>query len=420
MGAVGEDLPLKQRLERLVAAASRGRGASEAVSPEGPVRGLEEIVQGCRVENQRGEFFLIEDALPLETFHGDVCLSRFRSLEPEAVRILAGEPGFDGFDLREAVFLDTETTGLAGGTGTAAFLIGVGYVDDDRFRLKQYFMRDYHEEAALLRALGEDLSGFSRVVTYNGRMFDLPLLEARCRLNRERFPLAEAVHLDLLHPARRLWKARLESCQLAHLESALLGVQRGGDIPGSQIPGLYFDYVRRRDARAMAAVFKHNRIDVLSLAALTVHACQWVQLGWAEDARDVYSVARVLERAALHERSDAEYRRAIQAGAGTLQVAALLRLAARMKRAGDHVEAAELWRVAANAGSHEALRELSIHHEHRTRDWPAALGLVEEALNRLTGEGHPTPRRLAKDLSRRRERLLGKLARRPDPPPQGG
>ena len=124
--------------------------------------------------------------------------------------------------------------------------------------------------------------------------------------------------------------------------------------------------------------------------------------------------------AALHERSDAEYRRAIQAGAGTLEVPALLRLAARMKRAGEHVGAAELWRVAAKAGNHEALRELAIHHEHRTRDWPAALDLVEEALNRLTPASHPPARRLAEDLRRRRERLFGRLARRPHPSSQGG
>ena len=118
---------------------------------------LEELVEGMRVENERGEFFLVETAVHLEVRHGDVPLSRVHAIEPSTVGILTAEPELDGFDLRRAVFLDTETTGLAGGAGTAAFLIGVGWVDGDRFVVRQYFMRDYHEEAALLHALAEEL-----------------------------------------------------------------------------------------------------------------------------------------------------------------------------------------------------------------------------------------------------------------------
>ena len=232
------------------------------------------------------------------------------------------------------MFLDTETTGLAGGAGTAAFLIGVGWVEGERFHVRQYFMRDYHEEAALLHGLADELARFESLVTFNGKMFDVPLLDARFRLNRARFPLGDAPHLDLLHPARRLWKARLESCRLQSLEAALMGLRRHGDIPGEEIPQIYFDFVRRRDARKLARVFDHNRQDIVSLAALAVLACQWVEEGCAEDARDVYSLARVLERARLYERSEAEYRRALDLDAGPLRGKALLRLAWRAKRAG--------------------------------------------------------------------------------------
>jgi len=413
VGSVASDLPLKQRLERLVAAAARTGRARPTLTPEDPPKGLEEIVQGQRVQNARGEFFLVGDALPLETFHGDLCLSRFRSLSPEAVGIVAGEPGFDSFDLADAVFLDTETTGLAGGTGTAAFLIGIGYVEEDRFQVKQFFMRDYHEEAALLRGLGEELRRFSRVVTYNGRMFDLPLLEARYRLNRDVYPLTGAAHLDLLFPARRLWKARYDSCRLENLEAELLGVRRRGDVPGEQIPSAYFDYIRRRDGRAMARVFSHNRVDVLSLAALSVLACQWVTLGQADDPRDLYSLGRVLERAELYERSEAAYRRAIERGDDNpSRASALLRLAIRCRRAGDHAAAAELWRAAADEGVDAALRELAVHHEFRSRDLTAALGVVDEGLGRVRGAGDPRSRRLRDDLGKRRSRLVAKLARR--------
>jgi uncharacterized protein len=403
-------LTLKQRLERLVAATTRS-----AVRPSG--QPLEEVVQGHRVANERGEFFLIENDLHLETRHGDAPLSRFRTLVPGSVGILTGESELDAFDLTRAVFLDTETTGLAGGTGTAAFLVGIGFVEGDRFRVRQYFMRDYHEEPALLAGLAEELRRFSYLVTFNGKMFDVPLLETRFRLDRARFPLSEAPHLDLLHPARRLWKTRLESCRLQVLESEILGVRRHGDVPGEAIPGIYFDYVRRRDARAMARVFEHNRIDIVSLAALSVAACRWVEEGSAEDPRDVLSLARVLERARLYERSETQYRRAVASDRGALRVAALLRLASRAKRAREHGRAAELWQQAAASGDLLALRELAIHHEHHSRDLPACLDAIERGLAALAARGDGDCR-LNADFERRRARVSKKWAhrdRRPSP-----
>ncbi len=381
---------LKARLEKLVEAAMR---RERRPAPAGVP--LEELVEGMRVENERGEFFLIETDVHLEVRHGDVPLSRFHTLDRATVGVLTAEPGLQSFDLAQAAFLDTETTGLAGGAGTAAFLIGVGFVDGDRFRVRQYFMR---------------LRRFRHLVTFNGKMFDVPLLDARYRLNRARFPLAEVSHFDLLHPARRLWKARLESCRLQSLEVELLGLTRVGDVPGEQIPQIYFDYVRRRDARALARVFEHNRQDIVSLAALAVLACQWVEEGRAEDPRDVYSLARVLERARLYERSEAEYRRTLALDPGPLRGAALMRLAARAKRTGDHVIAAALWEEAAESGELPALRELAVHHEHRSRELAAALDAVERALRWLAGAGHDDfrGRRLAAEFGRRRERLLRK------------
>ena len=368
-------LPLKARLERLVAAATQ-RERRRGIAPVP----LEELVEGMRIENVRGEFFLVESSVHLEIRHGDVPLSRFHAIEPDTIGVLTAEPELESFDLRRAVFLDTETTGLAGGAGTAAFLIGIGWVDGERFRVRQYFMRDYHEEGALLHALAEELKRFDRLVTFNGKMFDVPLLDARFRLNRGRFPLSGAPHLDLLHPARRLWKARLESCRLQSLEAELMGLRRHGDIAGEEIPNVYFDWVRRRDARMLARVFEHNRQDIVSLAALAVLACQWVEDGQAEDARDIYSLARVLERGRLYARSEAEYQRALAAGSELVRGPALLRLAWRAKRAGDYERAAELWAEAGEAGEVEGWRELAMHHEHRSRSFDRALEAVERGL----------------------------------------
>ncbi len=396
-------IPLKERLEALVAAASHGRG------PRPTAHTLEELVQGQRIANHRGEFFRVEADFHLDTFHGEVSLSRFRSLTPGGVGILTGEPELDGFDLSGAAFLDTETTGLAGGTGTAAFLIGLGFVEGDRFVVRQYFMRDYHEEAALLCGLAEDLRRFTQLVTFNGRSFDVPLLETRYRLDRGRFPLEGAPHFDLLPPARRLWKARLDSCSLQSLELALLGLRRHDDIPGEAIPGVYFDYVRRHDARAMARVFNHNRTDIVSLAALALRACHWIETGEAEDPRDVFSLARVLERARLYERSQAAYWQAVENDRGAVRVAALVRLAARAKRAGENDEAMRLWQQASQAGDLLAHRELAVHHEHRTRDLEKAQAAAEQGLELCSGLGAPPGVR--RDFERRLARLVSKRSR---------
>jgi uncharacterized protein len=438
LGAEAEDgVSLRERLERLVSVAAmrdRSRGVRPAPeaggdswppidvddihpeSPDLPVGGpripLEELVQGMRVENERGEFFLMENDIHLEARQGEVPLCRFHSIRPETVGILTAEEGLEHFDLRTAAFLDTETTGLAGGAGTAAFLVGLGYVEGDRFRVRQYFMRDYHEEGALLHALAADLARFERVVTFNGKMFDLPLLDARFRLNRAPFPLRSTPHFDLLHPARRLWKLRLESCRLQSLEAGLLGLTRMGDIPGEQIPAIYFDYVRRRDARALKRIFDHNRQDIVSLAALAILACQWVEEGRAEDPRDVVSLARVLERAQLYDRSEVEYRRVLERTEGPLRRQALLRLAFRAKRAGDFEVAVGLWQEAAEEGAAEACRELAVHHEHRTRDLPAALRAARRGLELVGVPLEPAQRRLAEGFHRRRERIETKIGRR--------
>jgi uncharacterized protein YprB with RNaseH-like and TPR domain len=406
--AAEELLPLKARLERLVAAAAR----RERRRGPAPVP-LEELVEGMRVENVRGEFFLVESSVHLEVRHGDVPLSRVHAIEPETIGVLTAEPELERFDLRRAVFLDTETTGLAGGAGTAAFLIGVGYVDGERFRVRQYFMRDYQEEAALLHGLAGELGRFDALVTFNGKMFDVPLLDARFRLNRGCFPLEGAAHLDLLHPARRLWKARLESCRLQSLEVELLGLRRHGDIPGEEIPQVYFDWVRRRDARLLARVFEHNRQDIVSLAALAVLACQWVEESRAEDPRDIFSLGRVLERGRRYERSEAEYERALAAGSADVRGPALLRLGWRAKRARDYERAARLWAQAGEAGEPEGWRELAMHHEHRSRDLPRALAAVERGM-RLVAAAAGDDRRArhqAEGFERRRQRLRRKQAR---------
>lgn len=404
LGEAPVALSLKERLERLVAATAARRVSRAEAS-------LEDVAPGRVVSGPLGEFYLLERGYHLDTFHGDVPLARLLLPPQESIEILTGEAALGAFAPEDTVFLDTETTGLAGGAGTAAFLIGVGYVEEDRFVVRQYFMRDFNEEEAMLAALASDLARFRRLVTYNGKQFDVPLLESRYRLHRSRFPLDAAAHLDLLHPARRLWKLRLESCRLQSLEGALLGVERHGDIPGQEIPHAYFRYLHARDPRAVGRIFDHNRTDIVSLAALLALACQWVSEARAEDARDVFSLARVFERAERYERSQAEYRRALEMGAGPLRAPALLRLASHARRVGDAATATRLWEEAARAGECAAYRELAIHHERRRRDAGAALRVVEAALLALPGRQERCCRRTVHEFERRRVRLQARLLR---------
>ena len=312
-------------------------------------------------------------------------------------------------DARRLLFLDTETTGLAGGTGTYAFLVGAGWLEGDRLVLAQYFMRDFDEEGALLAALAPLIERASGVVTFNGAGFDLPLLETRFILARRRWPAALA-HLDLLRPSRRVWSARFADCRLATLEREVLGLVREDDVPGAVIPGLYFEFLRSRRAAPLARVFAHNRDDVLSLVAL---------LGWFGralrgdahlQAEELAGLARLWEPVDL-ERALACYRRALGAGLATAVAHRVrLRLAWWEKRAARWDAACDLWQAASRHDVFDPLpwEELAKFHEHRRRDLVAARAIVEEAMD-LAGSGG-APERVLGALAHRLSRLTRRLA----------
>jgi tetratricopeptide (TPR) repeat protein len=323
-------------------------------------------------------------------------------------------------DLTRTVFLDTETTGLAGGSGTCAFLVGIGYFEDDTFRVRQLFMRDYAEEEAMLHELTELLSPFRSLVTFNGKSFDVPLLESRYILSRLRFPLSEIPHLDLLHPARNLWKARLDRCRLTDLENMLLGHEREDDVPGELIPSLYFDYIRSKDASHIFRVFTHNCHDILSLAVLTARAMEMLdESAPPEDPIDDYSLGRIFELASRPERSIKHYSRAIENGVGgAARRRALRGWAYQHKRRGEVMEAVELWRELTEEEGPEAIpafEELAMVLEHREQDFSGALEHCERALSRIE-EDLRLPlqfrERWFEAFQHRRRRLERKIGRR--------
>ena len=213
-----------------------------------------------------GPFQLLTRLWPPHFRHGSADVGALSELSPSLLSIL--EHGVEAPPQRW-IFLDTETTGLVGGSGTLAFLTGVGWISSQGFELQQFFLRDHGEESAALQSLASLLEAFDVLVTYNGKSFDIPLLETRYRLNRLPSPFSRLRHIDLLHSARRLWRLALESCRLKELEARILGVERQGDVDGALIPDLYFQFLRTKNLDPLQPVFYHNAIDVLSLACLT-------------------------------------------------------------------------------------------------------------------------------------------------------
>jgi hypothetical protein len=381
-------------------------------------RGIEEYVEGHNEQNEWGEFFLGRQALPFGRPYGKLRVGDLAGTDLGPLRLVFANANLP--DPGKLVYLDTETTGLAGGTGTCAFLIGIGALEGSQFVIRQFFLRDYPEEKPALAALAETLEGYEGVVTFNGKTFDIPLLETRYSLARLKSPFRRLLHLDVLHPARRMWKLRLASCELTNLEKHVLGIAREGDVPGSEIPQIYFDYLRGGNAQALQPVFFHNALDIMTLAALTVELARALsdESSLAASSLDLFSLSRILDRARVTDRSSAACRQALAQGLPeSVEARALWQLAIQHKRRREHEEAAKLWNQLACREEPLALRaleELAIYYEHRRRDAVTALVFTTAALDRLREDS--AGRSYRKRFARRHERLE-KKARRPGSSP---
>ena len=391
---------LRARLDRLLGPGRvvPGSALPDKRAPE-PV---DRFVPGRRVGTPSGRVFVTEWVGAGSGRHGRMALGELAGLPwPDAVDLfpeqLAGlqSPA-------EVAFLDTETTGLAGGAGTIPFLVGVARWDTDLggVRVVQLFLEDLDGEAALLERLAVELEGVRCLVTYNGRCYDVPLLETRHVLNRKPWPLPDAAHLDLLHPARVLWRHAHPDCRLATLEARVLGHSRCGDIPGAEIPALYNAFLRRGATERLAAVFSHNRDDLLSLAGLLWLA---TQTGAAPSLGRGLLQARGgrLDAALPHLEAGLDERAPLE-----VRVRALREIVRARKRQGDWTAAldacARLRRLA--PGDPRGYAEAAIVLEHRLGRPAEALAVVEEALSRGLW-----PRLDREGLEQRRGRLSRRL-----------
>ena len=291
--------------------------------------------------------------------------------------------------MKNLIFIDTETTGLAGGTGTVAFLIGLGYFTDDAFRLEQCFMRDFDDEEPMLAYLDNLLKRFETVVSYNGKSYDIPLLRTRFIFNRIPFRLDSIMHFDLVHASRRFWKDRLGSCTLGNVESAILGIKRHGDVPGYEIPEIWFEYLRTRDATELKKVFYHHKMDILSLLTLTAQLSRLLDVpdgkGF-EHAQDRLSLLRLHFRQKRFDQVPTLAKELLDTEAeSTIRRECLELLAFSYKRLQEWQKMEDTWEAFLKEFPKDlvARLELAKHHEHRTRNLPRAKKICRDTIQFL-------------------------------------
>ena len=351
--------------------------------PDQPDR-LAQLLGASAKTNQYGEH------LSLHCWFGEP--ARFAS-DLRALQLLIPDAPEDVADPEQWIFLDTETTGLAGGSGTYAFLVGLAWWEGGGLEVEQLFMRDYGEECSLLFALAERLAERRVLVTFNGKSFDWPLLETRYRMSRKIALPAPRAHLDFLHPARNLWRLRLGSVRLSELERHVLAWDRGADLMSDLIPRIYLDFIRGARPERLIPVFHHNQMDLRGLAGLSSRILSL--LGDAEtqgqDGLELFGVSRICERRGDAIRARKLYEQSI---ASVLPIetdrAARRSLARLAKRDGDFARACELWRCALGNSrqGYEAYEQLAIYHEHKTRDPHQAREVVRQALDELRRANH--------------------------------
>src|SRR6266849_5739478 len=322
------------------------------------------------------------------------------------------------------LFLDTETTGLAGGTGTYAFLIGVAWWDAGGLQVEQFFMRDFAEEHSLLQELSQRIAERPVLVTFNGKSFDWPLLENRFVMTRSIAVPRLAAHLDLLHPARALWKLRLGSVRLVELERQVLdaprlGWHRDDDVASALIPQFYFDYLRGGPVEPLAGVVRYNQMDLRGLADLfgKVNALLSEPSSAATDfeSLDLFGLSRFLQRRGDSNRAHSACAQALEMGLpAEFRPRARRDLALMAKRRGEHARAAELWQEIvpdSNDGIH-ACEQLAIYFERHVKDLVKATEFAELALSKLRRRrGSSRDPLLAARFARLEQKTLHRLAR---------
>ena len=390
---------LRHRLDRLLEPQKTYR--KKAVFP------IEQLVKGEVISTPEGETFLTKEHFPSHFQYGGMALADILNIPTYPAHLLSKDDRLKELDFRRALFLDTETTGLSGGTGTFAFMVGLGFFQEDRFLIHQFFMRDYSEEKASLSLVKDMLESFQFLVTFNGRQYDIPLLETRFILSRYATKIKEIPNFDLLYSSRRIWKGAYDNCRLVTLESQLLGVERTDDIPSAWIPYFYFDYIQTGDARRIQQVFYHNQMDILSMVALAgrIHLVYHdPQAALPRKGIEHFALGRLFWEHGQREKAIPCFKIALKRCDDDLSWEVMKWLSMAFKKTGQGERALSLWaEMVSWPLKKDAFPyiELAKYHEHRLKDWDKAMAYVDEALEIIPVH----QQREIELLQRRRQRL---------------
>ena len=353
---------------------------------EKKTQSISTVVQGSWINTHFGDIFRAEYIYDLNEPYGNLKLNQVFSLNKTLYSEIfsVGKPP----DPHQFLFIDTETTGLSGGTGTVAFMVGLGFIENHSFIVHQYFITQLSHEEGMLELLQSVIPNFQCLVSYNGKSFDIPLLNSRFILNRMQPIQEETNHIDLLHPTRTFWKYSLENCKLKTVETDLLSLFREDDIPGDMIPDAYFDYLRSRQIDKIERIFYHNRFDIITMLANLILIVN------AYKSRDPdtnpltdYAKARMFTRKKNIERSIAHYEHVLKSSISIgRRQKTNLELAALYKKTGQYEKAIPLWEAVLSEQyplSPEPYVELAKYYEHRSKEYQKAVDIITEALAKL-------------------------------------
>ncbi len=367
---------------------------------------IQDVLPGDFRQNVHGSSFLHEEIFPRDHHQGVIQLDQ--NFDLNLIARWGRTQELEMLQSDSLVFLDTETTGLSGGTGTYVFLVGIGYHSNEGFIVQQFFLQDPGEEAAFLTCLSEALNGIKGIVTYNGKSFDVPILKTRYILNGLSAPFASIGHIDLLPLARRLWKYRLTHRNLGVLETEILKMERSNEeIPGWMIPEIYIDYCRNGDARPLKGVFYHNAMDIVSLAAVMVRMTKILNYG---DKDDGFDGSETMAAGELHQAlgriTEAESFYTSAAGKPmqeSHQVLNRKKLAMMYKKSSKWEKAIPIFDQLVEVGDWEACVELAKYYEHIFKNYQIAMRYC------LTGIGYINHAKMSEES---RGTILAELQRR--------
>jgi hypothetical protein len=400
-------MDLKERLDRLTSLTKKGEESKSQVLSELRQRldrvfepkkvyrkreivPIEQLVKGEIVSTPYGETFQAEECYPADFRCGEMMLSDILNIPTYPAHLLSRDEVLKDLDLRKTLFLDTETTGLTGGTGTFVFMVGVGFFEKDEFHIQQLFMRDYSEESASLSILNRLLESYQFLITFNGRYYDVPLLETRFILSRMSSKIREMPNFDLLYPSRKIWKGVYENCRLVTLESRLLGMERVDDIPSEYIPTLYFDYLRTGNAMNIHRVFYHNQMDILAMVALTgrIHLV-YHDPHAARPRKGVehFALGRLFWDHGFFDKAIPCFEIALRRSDEDLSWEVMKWLSLAFKKTGEVEKARSLWEEMVTWSRRQdafPYVELAKYYEHRLRDFEKAMAFVNQALEQTS------------------------------------